>query len=145
MRQRPDHTDVFGAAFLQFRNRASHAFVPAPLHINAARNDFRQRMVVVPLHEHGHRYAGFEDRQRFNGARPAGHPLRGIAVTVVGDDQQMIDTMFFHGRAERRMAPRVFGVGKTRVFLRQDRLLARIQFQRCHGYGSALRRNAASK
>ena len=132
MRQRPDHADVFGATFFQLRNATRHAFVAAPLHIDCGRNDFCQRKVVVPLHEHGHLHAGLEDRQRLNSAGPAGHPLRGIAGAVVGDDQQMIDTMFFHRRAECRMAPRIFRLRKSRVFLRQDRLLTRIQFQLGH-------------
>ena len=41
---------------------------------------------------------------------------------MVGDDQQVIDSMLLHDAGERAMPPRVLRVGEARVLLLEDGL-----------------------
>jgi hypothetical protein len=50
---------------------------------------------------------------------------------MVGEDEQVIDAGTIHHLLEGAVSPRVLGVGKARIFLRDDRAQARLQFH--HG------------
>jgi hypothetical protein len=87
--------------------------VLAPAYLDALRDALRERHVVEPLDVHDHRLARLEDHIGFDGSRPPRHPLRRVAGTMIGDDEEAVDAGSLHHDAERGVAPRVLRVGET--------------------------------
>jgi hypothetical protein len=129
-RQRPHDAYAFCAAALQFLYGFGDAPVFTPAHIDAFGQFFSQREMVVPFHVHQHLLAGPENHVGLDRTRPAGHPLRRVAAAVVGDHQQVVAAVFFHHGRQRGVAARIFGIGKTRVFLLHDGEQPRPDIQR---------------
>ena len=127
--ERPHKADALRAPPLELRYGEGHAAVLAPTHIAGPGELLRQREMVEPLDVHHHLLAGLEDDVGLDGAGPAGDPLRCVAGAMVGHDEEAVDVRALHHRLQSPVAPGVFGIGETRVFLRDDRAQARLEVE----------------